>query len=218
MSTSTSAVKVTATASARAGQYEIKDITLAQTAKVQSSIDINDINNKINADGLFKIKYNNNDNELIINYDSNTTYKDIITQINTGSNGQLKAYYSEVTKRITIETTKTGIASNIEIKDITGTNVLGLEARTYNGTDASFMIKTPGAADYVQVQKSNNTFTIDGLTFTLNESTTDTIKFSIGVDSKPAIDKIKEFVEKYNELVDKINKRISEKGHTHISL
>ncbi|WDC85850.1 flagellar filament capping protein FliD [Caloramator sp. mosi_1] len=87
-----------------------------------------------------------------------------------------------------------------------------------SGSDASFEIKIPGASDYTMVTKSNNTFTIDGLTFTLNESTTESIKFSVGVDSKPAIDKIKEFVEKYNELVDKINKKISEKEHIHISL
>ncbi|WP_291964907.1 flagellar filament capping protein FliD [Caloramator sp.] len=208
MSTSTSAVKVTATASARAGQYEIKDITLAQTAKAQSK-EITNISDKVGSSGSFTIKYNGTSN-ITIDYNSDTTYKDIITSINTKSNGQVKAYYSEITKKITIETSTTGSTSNIEITG--NTNVLGItDGYTNTGLDASFKIKTPGASDYASVTKSNNTFTIDGLTFTLNESTTDTIKFSVGIDSKPAIDKIKEFVEKYNEIIDKINKKISEK-------
>ncbi|SHE36027.1 flagellar filament capping protein FliD [Caloramator proteoclasticus] len=211
MSTSTSAVKVTATASARAGQYEIKDITLAQTAKVQSK-EIPDISTEVSSSGSLSIRYNDS-TPIEIEYGSDKTYKtykDIITAINTKSNGQLKAYYSEITKKITIETAKTGSESTITING--ANDLLGItDGTSDNGEDASFQIKTPGASDYTSVTKSNNTFTIDGLTFTLNESTTDTIKFSVGVNSKPAIDKIKEFVEKYNEIIDKINKKISEK-------
>ncbi|CDF58029.1 flagellar filament capping protein FliD [Thermobrachium celere] len=208
MSSATSAVKIAATSNARVGQYEIKDITLAQTAKAQSK-DIDNINSTVNSNGSFTIEYNNG-STITINYNENTTYKDIINTINAESKGQLKAYYSEITKKITIETVKTGYDANIKI---TGeSNILGINnGYENNGVDASFYIKVPGAQDYTSVTKSNNTFTIDGLTFTLNESVTDTIKFSIGVDSKPVTDKIKEFVEKYNELIDKINKKLSEK-------
>ncbi|WDC83927.1 flagellar cap protein FliD N-terminal domain-containing protein [Caloramator sp. mosi_1] len=98
MSSSTVALKITATASARAGQYEIKNTTLAQTAKVISS-EITDINNKINQNGSFSIEYNGLSNPITIDYNTDTTYKDIIDSINTKSNGQLKAYYSEITKK-----------------------------------------------------------------------------------------------------------------------
>ncbi|WDU83949.1 flagellar filament capping protein FliD [Caloramator sp. Dgby_cultured_2] len=81
------------------------------------------------------------------------------------------------------------------------------------GQNAKFKIKTPNNSSFVEVQRETNTFTIDGITYTLNglASEENPVKFTVNVDSKPVIDKIKEFVNKYNEIIDKINKKLSEK-------
>lgn len=91
------------------------------------------------------------------------------------------------------------------------------------GKDAIVTIVNP---DYISQQgyegntvvKSNNSFTIDGVTYNLNkvsekDANGDFVPTTITLtkNSQKTFDKIKEFVDKYNELIGKINEKVDEK-------
>jgi len=57
-----------------------------------------------------------------------------------------------------------------------------------------------------------NTTTLNGITFTFNDLT-DRTNINITNDTEAAFDNIKNFVDKYNEMVDKINGKLTEDHH-----
>lgn len=212
-------VSATATTSVIQGTYEIEVSELATGAKVQSTnttkININDIiDNNLNQPATIKINVNNG-SVVEITYDSTTTYKQLLDKINTNSqlSGSVRAYYSEVTGKITIETTKTGENAKIQITEENSTKLqeLGLITGTeVSGKNAKFKIIIPGETNSVEItDKQNNTFSLDGITYSLKE--VGTTKFSVVINSQPSIDKIKDFINKYNEIIDKINSKLTEK-------
>ncbi|MBU7594573.1 flagellar hook-associated protein 2 [Metabacillus halosaccharovorans] len=76
---------------------------------------------------------------------------------------------------------------------------------TNSGKDATFEIN--GLA----TSRSSNTFTINNVNYTLNDVTNGkTAKISVGNDTDSMVDKIVQFVNKYNEMIEKINGEISE--------
>ena len=63
----------------------------------------------------------------------------------------------------------------------------------------------------VAVTQSNNTFTMDGMTYTLKELSATAIDINVSTDSTAIIDNIKGFVKEYNDLVDFISNKLTEK-------
>lgn len=78
------------------------------------------------------------------------------------------------------------------------------------GNDASVTING------TEIVRPSNSFTYDGLTFNVKNdfsSTTDPIKVTIANDTSKTYDFIKGFVDKYNEIIDTLNDKISEKRY-----
>ncbi|SEF99751.1 flagellar hook-associated protein 2 [Caloramator fervidus] len=206
-------LKVLTTSDAETGQYEIRVLSLAKGASVSkvladgASLDTTLEGLGINASFL-KINYNGTEKE--INLNSSMKLRDLINQINIQTGGAVKARFSELTKTLTFETSKTGESSSIQVNFLDSDKGV-IEVLEATGQNAKIQIKAPGNADFVEVLKETNTFTIDGIVYTLNGVTDTSVKFTVNIDSKPVIDKIKEFVNKYNEIIDKINKKLSEK-------
>ncbi|MFZ5988615.1 MAG: flagellar filament capping protein FliD, partial [Bacillota bacterium] len=61
------------------------------------------------------------------------------------------------------------------------------------------------------MKRSSNEFTIDGVTYSLKSVSAETVTIDVKGDVDAVVNNIKGFVAKYNELLDKINTRISEK-------
>lgn len=122
--------------------------------------------------------------------------------------------FSDLTKKLTIETKNPGSSNNFTIKaDTTGnaTAILGIKG-SYTGQDASVSIKPPGEANFTQVTKGSNSFTLDNITYNLQNATAgDTVNLSVKADASSAVDKFKKFIDKYNTLIDKMNTSITEK-------
>jgi flagellar hook-associated protein 2 len=78
------------------------------------------------------------------------------------------------------------------------------------GSDASVTING------TEIVRPSNSFSYDGLTFNVKNdfsNTTDPIKVTISSDPNKTFDFIKGFVDKYNEIIDKLNDKISEKRY-----
>lgn len=91
-------------------------------------------------------------------------------------------------------------------------NALRLGADEANtGTNATFTING------LETTRKSNTFTISGVTFTLkkdsvtNGTTSESSTVNIKTDTEAIVKTVKDFVGKYNEIIDKINGKISEK-------
>ena len=148
--------------------------------------------------------------------DKGRTIFDIMSDISSKAGVDIK--YNELSKQFEIYSTTTGADQKFDTSstaDVTGSflsTLFGTAAIT-DGRNAKVTIKEPGGSP-VDVEKSTNNFTINGITYSLLGGTEDdpgsaTIKLTTNVDE--TYDKIKGFIDKYNEVIDKIQAKIDEK-------
>lgn len=153
-----------------------------------------------------------NDQEFKFN-SATTTLNEIITAVNNNSQANVRMVYDQLNDRISLESKDTGVTAKIQTSDQTGNllQILGLNNLDKTGTDAS-MVFNDGSGEQIIV-RSTNSFTVNGLTFQLNEDTTGPIETKVSSDSSKTYDFIKGFVDKYNEIIDKINGELTEKRY-----
>lgn len=140
-----------------------------------------------------------------ISYSSTDTLADIINRVNQSAAGVIMSY-DEISDKITITSKEIGSTAKIDIQDGTGNfaTAIRMDATVATGADANVTI------DGVQSYRSSNTFTIDGVTYTLKKEGTGTIHATVAKDTDAILKKVKEFVESYNETIELLNKRVKE--------
>ncbi|WP_139904162.1 flagellar filament capping protein FliD [Clostridium thermarum] len=144
--------------------------------------------------------------------------KEIINDIS--SKAGVDITYSELTRKFTISSKNTGEDQVISAVDneITEGNKGGEFLKTLFGTadlsnvkgqDAKVTITNPGGESNT-LYYSTNSFTIDNVSYVLNKETTSPITFTTTANTGDAVKTIKDFIDKYNELIETISKKISE--------
>lgn len=81
---------------------------------------------------------------------------------------------------------------------------LGIDEGIFVGEDAEITINN------YKVIRSSNTFVIDGIEYNLRGTTDKPISFSVSQNIDTTVNKIKDFINAYNELVENLNNRIYE--------
>lgn len=141
----------------------------------------------------------------------NKTISDILNDISKGSNVDIS--YSQLDRKFYMTSKETGSNQDIAIIDSSNfiTNIFGTATAT-KGTDVVVEITEPSGASNTIIQSSNN-FTIDGINYTLNSKPTGTepITFEVQGNVDDTFNKIKAFIDSYNELISNINSKIEEK-------
>lgn len=149
-----------------------------------------------------------------ISIDPNTdTLNTLINKLNSNATLGVRAFYDEHAKKMVITKNETGEGSSIEIKagqDFlqkqlqfqVGENILQKDAGT--GQNAKFTING------LETERPSNTFTINGMTYTLKNTHTGTVTISSTTNTDAIFNSIKSFVDKYNETIDEINKKLKE--------
>lgn len=155
--------------------------------------------------GSFKI------NGVTITYNTDTdTLDNVISRINS-STANVNAFYDSSLDKMIIKSKATGSTDTITLSDVSGNlmSVLKLSGATaIAGTDANFTINSSAAAD--EITKSTNTFTINGITYTLKNtnvtSYTDTTYTTVTVkqDTSAIQSKITGFLDKFNTVTEYI--------------
>jgi len=225
MLTSTNAVTVAAGSSAVEGKVTINSITqLAEAAKLSStdvfSSEI-DTSTKLGELAFRNDLFGEGDeisfsiNDVDFTFTKDTTLNEMLNQINASS-ANVKMSYSSLKDGFTITSKTIGSSSSINIVNKTGNafaaenSAFGIAEQNMSGKDAILKI------DGYDVVKSSNTFTIDGITYTLNDtyipqSESDAgISFTVTNDVDSVVDKISKFVDSYNELIGKLQDMIGE--------
>lgn len=144
----------------------------------------------------------------------------VVSEVNA-SNAGVSMFYDDFSKNMTLTRKETGDfnAAGNEILTtgdfMTGTLNFGASSTvTTTGANAIFTING------LETQRSSNTFEMTGVTFTLKQTfntdpdsvnhTSPSVSINVNNDTTKVFDNIKKFVDKYNELIDLIQKKTSE--------
>ena len=136
----------------------------------------------------------------------------VMSKVNNSKLG-VTMFYDSYSDKVTMTRKETGVynENGQEIEFTDGdflTQVLGFQ----NGDSGNY-IKAENATFTVnglETSRQSNTFSINGVTFTLKKTTDMPVTINVNNDNDALFENIKNFVDKYNELVEKIEKKLSE--------
>lgn len=153
-------------------------------------------------------------NGKLITAKKTETLSQVLARINNTTEANVTIQYDELADKFTLTSKQLGQGDNLVVEDIGGNflTALGLSddrAERTEGQDAVILIN-----GNQQVVRSSNQFTINGVTYNLKEahptdSEGDTVTVEMDVDK--AVENIRNFINKYNELIDYLNGKINEK-------
>lgn len=167
-----------------------------------------------------RVKNENGENKITLDGKnlSNISLKEIANQINKADIG-VTAIYDESIDRFFLQTNETGEQSTIEITDNSNNNFISKLRLQYQDIDGNSRnvetnIRYSGKDAIVDfgmaknIKKSSNQFTINNIDFNIKQTGSTTIK--IDTDEDAVIEKVRDFVNQYNELVDKLDNILKE--------
>jgi len=221
-SSNDSVVSATASASAANVATNIQVQQIATSAVWISDANTRVDKNNFNVEKDFTLTFNvtNGDGsskQATITIKQGTTLDGVISQLNSDPNLGISAFYDEQTGRISIMKKDTGEKASIVLADQDTADFFAqklgfigaaagaeLTGKT-DGKDAVFTING------LPTSRSSNTFTINGVTYTLKSPGSATVTTSTDTDA--IFNAIKGFVDKYNETIDKINAELKEERY-----
>lgn len=168
--------------------------------KISSGSTLSDLGFKPEADGTYKLNINGTE----ISLDKKSTISSMLSAVNKSAAG-VTMTYSSLTNSFTLESKELGGAGKVEVGDTSLGRSLGLvddngTVGASEGQNAIFEINGQ------EVYLNDNTYTLDGNTFTFNDNMTigETYTVNIAKDSTTVKDALKKFVESYNKLIDDV--------------
>lgn len=158
----------------------------------------------VTAAGSFNVK--SGDKSVDVQVDENTTISDVLTQLKSAG---LNANFDENNQRFFISAKESGAASDFQIT-ATGAGedalkALGLDASSdgYNKIDGQDAVIYLNGAKF---ESKNNTFAINGLTFTALDTTEEEITVTTQQDTDGIYDMVKNFLKEYNAIINEMDK------------
>lgn len=153
--------------------------------------------------------------------EGNDSLNDVFRKMNTESDGAVRAYYDTNSDIVFIERTSSGSfnpesgGAEIIFGDEDGNNASFFTDFLNMKPDAESEIGGQNAVftyNGVELNSKENSYTLDGVTYQFHQ-TVDNAVLNIQTDTQGTFDKIVEFVDKYNELVEYATDKTSEKRH-----
>lgn len=179
------------------------------------------IDSKLAAEQTLRISYDGNDYDFKIN--GEMSLQQLITTINASDAGKagVSAYLDENNHLAFMVPDKT---KAFALQDMTsdGTDILaklGFDPSNLSRSDVSYEeIRATGVDASIQFNGvpgkfSSNTFTINGMTFTLKNTNAAAEDITVTHDTQGVFDSIKSFIDKYNDVIDKINGKLLEERY-----
>jgi len=206
-------VTATATAAATKGAYSLTVHQVAKGAAIQGNAVAGTATDPLNTGGATTLTINGKD----ITFAQNSKAADVVNAINaeTGTTG-VRASFDAATKRFSLTNAKTGVNSKIDITHKSGDNSLltnmNLPSTSVTGQNAVVDFNGSNGLSY-----ETNSFTVENVTLQLKDSASATFPMNVSVsveqDTGKQFDAIKNFVDKYNEVIEKINTKVTEQRY-----
>jgi len=147
-------------------------------------------------------------------FSATTSLNSVFNEINK-SNVGVNMFYDSGSDKVVAQRKETGeLVKDDKSFNFTGdsasffTDVLQLSAQSH-GTDAKFTING------LETTRKSNSFTMNDVTFTLKKNSVgdETSSINVKTDTEAIYKTIKEFVDKYNEVIGKINGKLTEERY-----
>lgn len=152
---------------------------------------------------------------------SNLSLKEVAKQISNAGIG-VTALYDESIDRFFLQTDETGLDNTITISDtgdfikklklqdstMTGDTIIEASTVAYEGKGQNAIIDFGAAKG---IEQSSNQFTINNIDFDLKAEGDTTI--NVGTNEDAVVEKLTDFVDQYNTVVDEVNNLLSEKRY-----
>ncbi|MCK2156350.1 flagellar filament capping protein FliD [Exiguobacterium sp. 17-1] len=227
-SSDSSKVSVTASPAATAGSVTIDKIgqlasaasvTMITAAGKSSDTTLADSGMFTVTDGKINVQINSfsADGKAIsetISLDATQKLSDLTSAINAKSSLGMSAVYNDITGKLVLTKTSTGklnpSGADITIRDANANSEIVNSESLTMGQDGKNAKYTIGGQE---LEQRTNTFTQNGLTITLNGTATTATTLNTKLDTQANFDSIKKFVDKYNEMIDKMNKKVREEKY-----
>ncbi len=168
--------------------------------------------------GSFNVSIGKNGEKSVdIQFNKDTTISDVLTQL---KNAGLNANFDEGNQRFFVVSKESGAENNF---NITANGIDGAKALTAMGLDSSVAgyNKIEGQDAVIELngaryESKNNTFAVNGLTFTALSKTDEEITVTTQQDTDGIYDMVKNFLKEYNAIInemDKLYNAASAKGY-----
>lgn len=158
-----------------------------------------------------------------------TTINQLIDKINSTKDIGVKASYMSAENKFVLVATESGSGRNIKLGDSATVKIFGIgtDGMYKDGTDAKVMVSY-GNGITTEITSSTNTFNLEGLNVTVNSvfgykeeikngktekvlDSSQAITFSAKADVDGVTEKVKKFIEEYNEMIKEINTQVTTK-------
>lgn len=144
---------------------------------------------------------------------------DIVKRINDEfPGGEVKASYSEMTGKLTIEGGKTGESSKLTFKGeffnkISMTTETGIEEVEISGKNNKIIVYDNLNNELKTITDESNKFTIDNITYNVTGVTTgdELVSMTSTKDTKGTVEKVQAFIDDYNKIIEDIYDSVTEK-------
>ncbi len=149
-----------------------------------------------------------------ISFNVNMTLKQLIDAINTSEAG-VRAEYDANSDRLIITSNKTG--PNTILLEDNGTNLLqllGLDIGQFNIGGTTHVQLSSDGVNWIDLYSSTSELTYMGLSIKVKELIQTPVSFSVENDTDSVVSKIKEFVDRWNQLMEYIYNKYNEKPVT----
>ncbi|MCR8746693.1 flagellar filament capping protein FliD [Romboutsia lituseburensis] len=232
-SSNSNVITATGTAGANKVDYDFEVKKLAEPAKASSTVEIKSANTKLGSiagfkGDTFKLEIGTDkDGKPIysqkITVTDDDTIQSLSKKINDATEGEIKASYSEMTNKFTIETKDTGSISGFKIvkedgSDSDALEFLKLEGKNKDGNitnnnfvgeQSEIIVKNQSGKELKKLNEDSNSFNIDGIKYEVNS--VGEAKITSKQDTQPVVENMKAFVEDYNKLMDKMYDLVTQK-------
>ncbi|KPN14739.1 flagellar capping protein [Bacillus australimaris] len=217
-SSNESAVTATGSTNATSGSIHVTQLATASVFKSSGASGFTPAN------GTFTFQVTTPDSTepktVTIDTSDTDTVDDIVKKLNSSQLG-VTAYKGQIFDGAnyvdTIALTSRATGEGVSIKAADGNSASFLTQLGFQvDADNKLVATTQGQkAQYeingLKMENNNNTFTQAGITYELKGTTDQPVSLNVSTDVDAIFDKIKQFVDKYNELVEQINGKVNEK-------
>ena len=136
-------------------------------------------------------------------FSEDDTLRDVIDEINDAGCGAT-IEYDELSDQLILSSSTTGAGTIMTAEDTSGTLISSLLGTTTEGTDAVI------SYDGTKLTRSSNSVELDGVTYTIVDTTSEAVTIGVSQDSDAIYDLVSNFVDAYNSLIETINDKLDE--------
>lgn len=168
----------------------------------------------INKDGGFDTEVKDGvtmDKPYTLTLNENDTLESVINKINANSGVTL--FFDETSQKFSITAKNTGDVNDRPEIELGGSGDFFAVLKMSSNNEGAGGAKGENASityNGLDISRPSNTFQINGVEMTVKQKTTDTITFSSTADVDSILDTITQFVNKYNEIIKKVQDKTGE--------